>query len=591
MILSNVFNEVIRIVLSCGIGIIAYRLRFPIEIIPFISVGCATFSLFTFLHLSFSHITFHITRFIIFNLDLRVFTILCACFACYTLILPFLMTKLNRSIFNLLMIGYSIGLATIEYIAASRRNGVFYQDFYCVFTAIVLTLVSYLMLKTKKIYLTGFAVVVSFQIAKLSMFIFPRYLSIISIAIYLSAIIIRQTYKPNVDVGFIYFIFNQIFNSLASAIVSTTFLSILHVMFFNNSPTLVQTSLEALFLVFVLSAHECYVSKSSFFSIPLVGCFASSLAVLLSLGAESALDQLLIFFIVASLLLTSTNSNYSITRNFLSRLIFTIACTVLIAHYLFTYLPIQPLWYFFVLLFPTFCGLSLIMETVCYNKRTSSFLVFIYILLVLSFPLSLGVSLVITTNLLYLRSIASIIITLHFTLHVLVLVSVNISERAISKNVPKNVIMTFLSAPWSIIMGLFLHYFVLNGSSIVLILFAPLIEKSKSALVVIVILAGLPLLTLSSILKYGFDFNVIGTYTFVILWSIVPMQFCFYLYKNINIIPFAVPFAVLQFVISAIILCFTTNDLMFTECIFCILLTPFSLYIQLKKESPKELVL
>ena len=215
----------------------------------------------------------------------------------------------------------------------------FDNDMYCVFTAIMLSLVAYLMLKTKKIYLTSFAVVVSFQIAKLSMFVFPRYLSIIAIAIYLSTIIIRQSYHYNLETDSVYFIINQLWNAICSILVSTTFASTLHIIFFARTPTLIQTLLEAGFLMCVLMTHECYVLNHKWFAIPFTGCFISALAVLLSIGLSSSIDQIFLFFIIAALLFTSSKDNYTIGRNVLTRFIFVVSLSLLLSHYLFGYLP------------------------------------------------------------------------------------------------------------------------------------------------------------------------------------------------------------------------------------------------------------
>ncbi|EKE41892.1 hypothetical protein ENUP19_0324G0014 [Entamoeba nuttalli] len=602
---SSKLNTITLVIMSLGIGLIAFRIRFNFDLIVFISIGSAVVTLFMYLHTSFHHIYFHITRFIIFNINLHDFTIIYAIFATFTLLLPYLMVKTNRTIFSVLATIYSFGLATIEYIVASRRNGIFYNDTYCVFTGVMLCLIGYLMYKTKKIYLTSFAIIISFQIAKLSMFIFPRYLSIFSIAVYLSTIIIRQSYHPDVAIDTIYFLVNQIWNALTSLTVSATFISTLHVIYFNEVPTYVQTLLEAFLLMCILATHECYVLKNNYFVIPFTGLFGSALGVLLSLGADSSLDQLIIFFIVGILIFTSTNYTYSIAHNFLTRLVFIVSLSFLFAHYMFGYLPIVPSWFFILLLVPSCCGVAITMETIFINQKTITLLLPLYSILCISLPLSFAGAVITTLNLVQLRSIASVVFSLHFTLHVAVLIANNISQKQMIKKYSYNTMMTIISGPWSIIMGIFLHYFVLNGSSISVLIFVPILEliivekfvkleeRKRSGLVLFSIIIILPILTLSSILKYGFNIYVLTTYIFIIIWNVFVIYFALFLFTKKEIFQFPIFLIITQFVVSILILCFTTNDLMFTQCVLVVFIAPIAIYMQLtnKAEQKDSLVL
>ncbi|ELP93597.1 hypothetical protein EIN_063220 [Entamoeba invadens IP1] len=585
-------NQVMIIILAVGISLIAFRLRFAFEPIVFVSAGSAALTLFLFLYTNFHYISFHITRFIIFNMDLHTFTVIYGIFAAYTLVLPFLMMKIPRSVFSGMMMVYSFGLATIEYIVASRRNGVFYTDTYCLATAIILSLVAYLMFKTKKIYLTSFAVIISFQIAKLSMFVFPRYLSIFSIAVFLSTIIIRHSYHPKVATDSLYFIVNQFWNFAASLAISATFVSTLHVIYIGTSPTYLQTVLEALFLMCVLSTHECYVLNNGMFVIPFTGCFVCGISVLVSLGAESSVDQLLIFFIVCLMVFTSSTHSYSIGKNLMTRVVFEVSLAALFSHYLVGFLPDMPIWYPVVLFVPALCGIIITAETICYNQMTIKFLLPLYGVMVVCMPISTALTLLVTINMMKLRSIASVLVALHFTLHVCILIANNVQQKKVMKGFSYNTLMTVLSGPWSICMGIFLHYFILNGSSLAAVIFLPLIELvvienyiklneyKKSAVVVFAIIVTLPVLTVSSALKYGFNIYVLTTYAFVIVWNFYFIDFAFWLFRGKSLLPFTWIAGIVQFGLAVVILMFTTNDLYVTECFLALVIVPISLYMK-----------
>lgn len=593
-------NIVFIITMSVGVGLVAFRLRFDFEPLVFIPIICGVFTIFMYLHTAYHHIQFHITRFIVFNLSLHEFTVIYAGFASFTCVLPFIMTKVSRGVFSVMMVIYSFCLATIEYIVASRRNGVFYNDLYCVVTAAMLSGVGFLMFRTKRIYLTSFAVVLSIQIAKLSMFIFPRYLSIFSISVYLAIAIIRQSYRANVKVDFTYIVVNQLLNAVVSFAVSITFASTLHIIYTGVAPTFVQTLLEAAFLACVLATHECYVIKGWWFAVPFAGCFGTALAVLLSLGSSSSLDQLIIFFIVVGVIFTSSNKAYSMTTNFLTRFVFTVGLSVVFSHYLYGYLIIGPFWYYFILLAAAFCGIFLVMEIICVNKYTSKLFLPVYGALCVSLPLSFAGAVLITTNITYLRSIASVVFALHFTMHASISIALNISRKRVMKESKYNAIMSIVSGPWSILMGVFLHYFVLNGSSLAVLIFVPLIElltvdkftelqeTTRSAMVVAGVIIGVPLLTVASVFKYGFNIYVFTTYLFVVAWNIGAVHFAIFLLKKKEVFPFPIVVATMQFIGSCVIMYFTTNDLMYTECVFALIYIPISVYMRLRKAEPKE---
>ena len=592
------FSLFMRIAYAVGIALIASRLCFTLDLFVYAPIATMVICLFSYLHISYHHIEFHIARFIIFNLRLYDFTLIYAGFVLFTMMVPYLMTKFNRGFFSLVMIAYSFGLATIEYIVASRRNGIFYHDSYCVFTGIALSLIGYLMLKTKKIYLTSFAIVISIQIAKLTMFVFPRYVTIISVAFYLATIIIRQSYQPDIERTFIFGVVNLIWNFLVSVTVSFTFISTLYLIFLGINPSFMQIMIAAAALTFLLTAHDYWVQKSSILSIPITGFFGSIFALFITLGESSNIGLLGVVFTVTLVIMTSSKKTYSLGNNMLTRLIFSVSFSFCIATYLYEYISFTPFWFFFVLWGPAFLGTIATLEVICANRRTVVFSLPVYGMICGSFPASLVATAVATRNVILLKSIGAVLCSLHFTIHVAILIAVNISHKVLLKKNPQVPVITVLSAPFSLVLGVVLHIFLLKGSPVALLCFAPLMELlildkfakfdeyKKSAGVILATMILLPIITLSRFVTVGFSVEIFLSYLFVVVWSVMLVQFVLFLFVGKDAFPYPIILVLLQFVASAVIMVFVKNELVFTECLFVMIVTPFDIYLRTRK--PKE---